>query len=74
MATESTTTEVAKRFNISVNNICRWKKGCERKAGAGRRITNQQLEQKVIDFVKNQVNAGKMLTKKQVQMKAKEYS
>ena len=28
------------KFNVSVNNICRWKKGCSRKVGAGRKISN----------------------------------
>jgi len=44
LSTLTTTCEVARRFNISVNNICRWKKGCKRKVGAGRKIVNQDLE------------------------------
>jgi len=67
----STTCEVSRRFNISVNNICRWKKGCARKVGAGRKITNQNLEEKVIQYVKNLVRKGELLTRKKVQLKAK---
>jgi len=32
--------EVSKKYGISINNICRWKKTCDRKRGAGRKITN----------------------------------
>ncbi len=74
LATKITTCEVARKFNISVNNICRWKKGCARKVGAGRKITNQALEEKIIVYVKGEVKKGSALTRKQVQLKAKELS
>ena len=47
LASKDTTCNIGKRFNISVNNICRWKKTCERKIGAGRKIINQLLEERV---------------------------
>lgn len=62
---------MARKFQISVNNICRWKKGCVRKVGAGRKITNQQLEERMIDYVKGLVKSGESLTRKKVQLKAK---
>lgn len=31
---------VSKIFGVSINNITRWKKSCERKVGAGRKVTN----------------------------------
>jgi len=43
---------VAKMYGISINNLCRWKKTCERKAGAGRKVNDKNLEEKIIDFIK----------------------
>jgi len=58
LSTLTTTCEVARRFGISVNNICRWKKGTKRKQGAGRKIVNKDLEQNVIDYVQQIVKSG----------------
>jgi hypothetical protein len=35
--------KVAKMYDVSINNLCRWKKSCERKAGAGRKVTDLSL-------------------------------
>jgi Tc5 transposase DNA-binding domain len=40
--------EVSKKYGISINNICRWKKTCDRKRGAGRKITNVRMEEELI--------------------------
>lgn len=34
-------TSVAKMYGVSVNNLCRWKKTCDRKVGAGRKVNDQ---------------------------------
>lgn len=34
-------TSVAKIYGVSVNNLCRWKKTCDRKVGAGRKVNNK---------------------------------
>jgi hypothetical protein len=65
---------VARRFNISVNNICRWKKGTKRKVGAGRKIVNLDMEEKVIDYVKEMTRNGKQFSRRQIQQKAREVS
>lgn len=38
-----TMVEVAKKYNVSVNNICRWRKRCNRRAGAGRKVTDMDM-------------------------------
>jgi len=43
---------VSKMYGISINNLCRWKKTCERKVGAGRKVNDKELEEKLIGFVK----------------------
>ena len=40
--------EVSKKYGIFINNICRWKKTCDRKRGAGRKITNVRMEEELI--------------------------
>jgi hypothetical protein len=32
--------KTCKKHKVSVNNICRWRKRCERKLGAGRKISD----------------------------------
>ena len=69
-------TRVAKMFGVSINNLCRWKRTTERKAGAGRKINNINMENKLLHWIemimKN--NQGHLLTKKLIQYKAKEWS
>ncbi len=74
MTSKESTCNIGKRFNISVNNICRWKKTCERKVGAGRKIINQDLEERVKEFIIESISQKKTLTRKIIQQKAKEYS
>jgi hypothetical protein len=74
LSTLTTTCEVARRFNISVNNICRWKKGTKRKVGAGRKVVNLGMEAKVIEYVKELTKSGKVFSRRQIQDKAKELS
>jgi len=38
-----TMVEVAKKYNVSVNNICRWRKRCNRRVGAGRKVTDMDM-------------------------------
>lgn len=42
---------VSKMYSTSVNNICRWMKSCERKAGAGRKVTDTELEAKLKEWI-----------------------
>lgn len=44
--------ETANRYKVSVNNICRWRRSCERKRGAGRKITNLRMEIQLIEWLK----------------------
>ena len=61
--------QVARMFGVSVNNVSRWKKNCNRKKGAGRKVTNSELEKKLIDWIQKEIfaNDGKYLTRKIVQ-------
>lgn len=43
-----TMVEVAKKYNVSVNNICRWRKRCDRRSGAGRKVTDMEMECKLL--------------------------
>lgn len=69
-----TISSVSKMYGISINNLCRWKKTCERKVGAGRKVNDKKLEEKLIDFIKIQKNknGGADLTKRIIQDKARE--
>jgi len=44
-------TQVAKIYGVSINNLCRWKKTCERRAGAGRKVTNMEMEKTLIEWI-----------------------
>jgi transposase len=64
--------EVSKRYGISINNICRWKKTCDRKRGAGRKITNIQMEKELIEWVNECINTfGCPPSRKNIQERAK---
>ena len=67
---------VSKMYGISINNLCRWKKTCERKVGAGRKVNDKELEEKLIGFVKIQKNrnGGANLTRRIIQDKAIKWS
>ena len=41
---DHTVIEVAKKYGVSVNNICRWRKRCDRRSGAGRKVTDTNME------------------------------
>jgi len=43
--------EVAKKYNVSVNNICRWRKRCDRRSGAGRKVTNMEMESRLLEWL-----------------------
>lgn len=56
---------------MSVNNICRWRKRCDRRSGAGRKVNDQEMEIALLQWIrKNSTN----LTRKIIQKKAKELS
>lgn len=40
---ENTVVEIAKKYGVSVNNICRWRKRCDRRTGAGRKVTDIRM-------------------------------
>jgi hypothetical protein len=63
---------VAKRYGISINNLCRWKKSCERRRGAGRKVKNMALEGRLIDWISQQSIGS--LTKRMIQEQAKRWS
>lgn len=63
---------VSKKYGISINNICRWKKTCDRKSGAGRKIINVKMEEELIEWVKKCINNfGFPPPRKQIQEMAK---
>ena len=35
--------KVSKKYKVSVNNVCRWRKRCERKRGAGRKVCDPSM-------------------------------
>lgn len=67
---------VAKQYGVSINNLCRWKKSCERRSGAGRKVTNMEMETKIIQWIlqKQKERTSEGLTRKEIQLKAKEFS
>lgn len=62
---------VSKKYGIAANNLCRWKKSCERRRGAGRKITDAKLEERLIRWIKEQKERNVTLTRKQIQTNAK---
>lgn len=63
---------VAKKYGIAANNLCRWKKSCERRRGAGRKITDAKLEERLIEWIKEeQAEKNGALTRKQIQATAR---
>lgn len=63
---------VSKKYGIATNNLCRWKKTCERRRGAGRKITDAKLEERLIKWIKEEQNKKNLtLTRKQIQENAK---
>ncbi len=71
-----TIAQVSKIYGVSINNLCRWKKSCSRKIGAGRKIMNQLLETRLITWIQAEMNNnnGRSLTKKLIQQRAREWS
>jgi len=43
--------EVARKYNISVNSLYRWIKSCDRKKGAGRKVNDAELEDRLITWI-----------------------
>lgn len=43
----------AKRFNVSINNIHRWKVSCKRRPGAGRKINDPMMEKNLIEWMRD---------------------
>ena len=53
---------------MSVNNICRWRKRCERKIGAGRKVSDPEMEKGLVEWINSQTET---LTKRSVRDQAK---
>jgi transposase-like protein len=66
-----TMVEVAKKYGVSVNNICRWRKRCDRRSGAGRKVTDMEMENNLLLWLTKQ-NAP--IPRKEVQLMAKKMS
>ena len=68
--------QVAKIYDVSSNNLIRWKKGIERRAGAGRKIVDHKMEEKLVNWLRGELakNGGKRLTRKLIQKNAKKWS
>ena len=65
---DSTIVDVARKYNVSVNNICRWRKRCDRRSGAGRKVTDTVMEEKLLEWIEGQSG---VIPRKLVQNKAK---
>lgn len=66
---KSTIVDVAKKYGVSVNNICRWRKRCNRRSGAGRKVTDTEMEGQLLDWIESQSG---VICRREVQEKAKE--
>ena len=60
---------MAKKYNVSVNNICRWRKRCDRRSGAGRKVTDTEMEERLLEWIKKQTG---IISRKTIQNKARE--
>ena len=49
----STVIETSRKYGVSVNNICRWRKRCDRRTGAGRKITDVEMEQNLLEWLRS---------------------
>jgi hypothetical protein len=63
-------------YGVSINNLTRWKKNCERKAGAGRKVVNAELEGRLIAWIEREIkmNNGVNLSRRLIQQIAREWS
>lgn len=57
----------AKKHQVSVNNICRWRKRCERKSGAGRKVHDPSMEDRLVSWIRQYPN----LTRQAIRVQAK---
>lgn len=46
--------KASKKHKVSINNVCRWKRRCERKVGAGRKVSDPDMEEEIIAWIKAQ--------------------
>jgi hypothetical protein len=63
--------EVSKKYGISINNICRWRKRCERKSGAGRKVHDPKMEYELLQWIENigsEAITRQMIRKKAIQL------
>ena len=44
--------QVANMYGVSINNLERWQKAIDRKEGAGRKVTDNEMEKKLIEWIK----------------------
>lgn len=62
---------VSRKYGISPNNLYRWKKQCERKAGAGRKVSDLQMETILVEWIQGEIAKGrKNLSRKEIQRRA----
>ncbi len=46
--------DVANLYEISIANLTRWKKWIERREGAGRKISDPELEKNLIEWIQQE--------------------
>lgn len=61
--------EVSRMYGISINNICRWRKRCERKSGAGRKVHNPSMESAILRWI-GSLGASTVITRQLIRKKA----
>lgn len=54
-----------------MNNICRWRNRCDRKAGAGRKVHDPQMEVRLLDWIQR---VDGQMTRQMIRKKAQELS
>lgn len=55
---------------MSLNNLCRWKKSCSRRSGAGRKVTDSNMEEKLLEWIRSARDKGEYLSKAAIQKQA----
>jgi transposase-like protein len=66
---------VSRKYGISPNNLYRWKKHCERKAGAGRKVSDRGMEERLIEWIRGELGKKRgNLTRKEIQNQAITFS
>ena len=63
----------AQKYKVSVNNIHRWKVSCNRRPGAGRKISDPEMESRLIEWITHHIEKYSAIPQRRdIREKAKE--